>query len=171
MKNKGFTLVELMGVIVLLGILGVVIIPKIGNSITNGKEISYKAQIEQIKKATRDFFAENTDLLDDDSTVTIKLGVLKQKGYLPVDMKNPKNKKTISNESTIAVTENDGNYNIEVTLVDLESVTENTNSNAPIIVLNGNYIEYVDVDSFYNDKGAIARTAGGREKGTRGFKA
>lgn len=163
MKKKGFTLVELMGVIVLLGILGVVIIPKIGNSITNGKEISYKAQIEQIKKATRDFFAENTDLLDDDSTVTIKLGVLKQKGYLPVDMKNPKNKKTISNESTIAVTEDDGNYNIEVTLVDLESVTENTNSNAPIIVLNGNYIEYVDVDSFYNDKGAIARTAGGRE--------
>lgn len=163
MKSKGFTLVELMGVIVLLGILGVVIIPKIGNSLTNSKEVSYKAQVEQIKKATRDFFAENTELLEDDKTVTIKLGVLKQKGYLPVDMKDPRNKKTISNESTIAVTENEGNYDIEVTIVDLESVTENLNSNAPIIVLNGNYIEYVEVDSFYNDKGALARTAGGRE--------
>lgn len=163
MKSKGFTLVELMGVIVLLGILGVVIIPKIGNSLTNSKEVSYKAQVEQIKKATRDFFAENTELLEEDSTVTIKLGVLKQKGYLPVEMKDPRNKKSISNESTIAVTEKDGNYNIEVTIIDLESVTENMNSNAPIIVLNGNYIEYVEVDSFYNDKGAFARTAGGRE--------
>ena len=28
-------------------------------------------------------------------------------------MKDPRNKKTISNESTIAVTENEGNYDIE----------------------------------------------------------
>ena len=64
MKNKGFTLVELLGVIVLLGILGVVIIPKVGDSITNSKETAYITQEEQIKKAANDFLVDNTDLLE-----------------------------------------------------------------------------------------------------------
>ena len=96
MKNKGFTLAELLGVIVLLGILSTVIIPKIGDSIQSSKETAYKAQENTIKKAVDDFLIENTELLETNETITIKLGTLKQGGYLPLNIKNPKTKKDFS---------------------------------------------------------------------------
>lgn len=161
MKNKAFTLVELLGVIVLLGILGVVIIPKVGDSIENSKEQSYKVQEETIKKAANDFLIDNTEFLEENDTITIKLGVLKQKGYLPVNIKNPKTRKNISNESLITITKNGNAYKIELALVDLENVTENIDNNSPILVLNGDYIEYVEVNDLYEEKGAIAKTSTG----------
>lgn len=161
MKNKGFTLVELLGVIVLLGILGVVIIPKVGDSITNSKETAYITQEEQIKKAANDFLVDNTDLLEYNDTITIKLGVLKQKGYLPINIKNPKTRKNISNESSIIINKNGNSYDIKLNLIDLEDVTENIDNNSPILVLNGNYIEYVEVNDTYVEKGASAKSSTG----------
>ena len=156
MKNKAFTLVELLGVIALIGILSVVIIPKVGNSINNSKEASYIAQEDMIKKAVNDFLIENTYLLESNDTVTITLGVLKQGGYLPINIKNPKTRKDFSNESLITITKNGNNYDIKLNLVDLENVTETIDSNSPMLVLNGNYIEYVEVNSEYQEKGAYA---------------
>lgn len=147
MKNKAFTLVELLGVIVLLGILGVVIIPKVGDSITNSKETAYITQEEQIKKAANDFIVDNIELFDNTNTITIKLGVLKQKGYLPINIKNPKTRKNISNESTITITKTNEKFEITLNLIDLIEVTENIDNNSPIIVLNGNYVEYINVNS------------------------
>ena len=147
MKNKAFTLVELLGVIVLLGILGVVIIPKVGDSITNSKETAYITQEEQIKKAANDFIVENIELFDNTNTITIKLGTLKQKGYLPINIKNPKTRKNISNESTVTITKTNNKFEIILNLIDLIEVTENIDNNSPIIVLNGNYVEYINVNS------------------------
>jgi type II secretory pathway pseudopilin PulG len=165
MKNKAFTLIELLGVIVLLGILGVVIIPKIGDSITNSKNTSLEVQEETIKKAAYDFLLENGGLFDNNESITIKLGILKQKGYLPKNIKNPKTQKNISNESRITITRLNDNerYRINVTIVDLEDVTEQIDSQAPIIVMNGNYIEYVEVFDEYQDKGVNAFTNDGRK--------
>lgn len=161
MKNKAFTLVELLGVIVLLGILGIVIIPRVGDSITNSKETALVTQEEQIKKAANDFVIDNIELFDNTDTITIKLGVLKQKGYLPINIKNPKTRKNISNESTITIKKINNAYEITLNLIDMIDVTENIDSNSPILVLNGNYIEYVDVNSTYQEKGATAKSATG----------
>lgn len=159
MKTRAFTLIELLGVIVILGILGIVILPKVGDSISNSKEQSYKVQEETIKKAANDFLIENTDLLENNATITIKLGTLKQKGYLPINIKNPKTKKNISNESLITVKKTGNVYDIQLALRDLENVTENIDNNSPILVLNGDYIEYVEVNETYIEKGATAKTS------------
>lgn len=161
MKNKGFTLVELLGVIVLLGLLGVVIIPKVGDSITNSKNQAYSVQVENIKKGVKDFLIDNTYVMTDNETITLKLGVLKQGGYLPINIKNPITKKNFSNESLITIKNNNNNYDIELALQDLEDVSETVDSNSPILVLNGNYIEYVNVKEPYIEKGATARTSSG----------
>ena len=161
MKNKAFTLVELLGVIVLLGILGIVIIPRVGDSITNSKETALVTQEEQIKKAANDFVIDNIELFDNTDTITIKLGVLKQKDYISINIKNPKTRKNISNESTITIKKINNAYEITLNLIDMIDVTENIDSNSPILVLNGNYIEYVDVNSTYQEKGATAKSATG----------
>ena len=147
MKTRAFTLVELLGVIVLLGILGVVIIPKVGDSITNSKETAFITQEEQIKKAAYDFIVDNVELFDNTNTITIKLGVLKQKGYLPINIKNPKTRKNISNDSTITITKTNDKFEIALNLIDLIEVTESIDNNSPIIVLSGNYVEYINVNS------------------------
>lgn len=159
--KKGFTLVELLGVIVLLGILSIVIIPKIGDSISNGKQQAYNVQVETIKKATNDFLTENTNMLDNDTT-TITLGTLKQGGYLPIKFQNPMTKKDFSNESRITIKKIYEAYNIEVDLQDLENVTQNIDSNSPILILNGEYIQYVEVNTPYVELGANAMSSDGR---------
>ena len=161
MKNKAFTLVELLGVVILLGILSIVIIPKIGDSISNGKQQAYNAQVETIKKATNDFLIENSSILDNDTT-TITLGTLKQGGYLPIRIKNPMTKKDFSNESKITIQKIYEVYKIEVNLQDLENVTQSIDSNSPILVLNGDYIQYVEVNTEYQELGANAMSSDGR---------
>jgi competence protein ComGC len=161
MKNKAFTLVELLGVIVLIGILSVVIIPKVSDSIQNSKETSYIAQEDMIKKAVNDFLIENTNILETNDTITITLGTLKQGGYLPISIKNPKTRKEFSNESLITITKNGSNYDISLSLIDLQNVTETIDDNSPILVLNGNYIEYVEVNTAYEEKGAYAYSSTG----------
>lgn len=163
MKNKAFTLVELLGVIVLLGILSIVIIPKIGDSLENSKETALLTQEEQIKKAAYDFLVEHTELLDENDTITLKLGTLKQGGYLPIKLINPKTRKPLSNESTITITKNENKYEMTLNLIDLENATENIDNNSPILVLNGNYIEYVEVNEEYTELGAKAIDSTGEE--------
>lgn len=163
MKNKAFTLVELLGVIVLLGILSIVIIPKIGDSLENSKETALLTQEEQIKKAAYDFLIEHTELLDESDTITLKLGTLKQGGYLPIKLINPKTRKPLSNESTITITKNENKYEMTLNLIDLENATENIDNNSPILVLNGNYIEYVEVNEEYTELGAKAIDSTGEE--------
>lgn len=163
MKNKAFTLVELLGVIVLLGILSIVIIPKIGDSLENSKETALLTQEEQIKKAAYDFLIEHTELLDESDTITLKLGTLKQGGYLPIKLINPKTRKPLSNESTITIIKNENKYEMTLNLIDLENATENIDNNSPILVLNGNYIEYVEVNEEYTELGAKAIDSTGEE--------
>lgn len=157
MKSRGFTLVELLTVIILLGVLSAVIIPKINDSLTSSRNRAYQVQVESIKKGVNDFLIDNDGLVFDDGTLSLTLGVVKQGGYLPVDIKNPLTKKSFSNGSVINVVKTNGVYNIEVNLVDVENYNESLDSNSPILVLNGDYIEYVDVFSDYVDKGATAQ--------------
>ena len=164
--KKGFTLIELLAVIVLLGILGVVIIPKIGDSIKNSENKAYIAQVESIKKGVNDFLIDNSDILSGNNTVTIKLGTVKQGGYLPMNIKNPITRKSFSNESRIIITSNGSKYDIQLDLFDLENYNESIDSNSPTIVLNGNYIEYVEVNSDYQDAGIIAYDSVGNQINT-----
>lgn len=163
MKNKAFTLVELLAVIVLLGVLSIVIIPKVGDTITNSKNEAYRVQEKNIKKAATDFIIENTSLLETTNTISIKLGTLKQKGYIQRNIKNPITRKNFSNESQIKIKklQNQDNYEIELSLIDLEDVSEILDANSPIIVLKGDYIDYVEVFDTYEDPGALAYTAEG----------
>ncbi|MBP3920247.1 MAG: DUF5011 domain-containing protein [Bacilli bacterium] len=163
MNKKGFTLIELLAVIVLLGVLGVVIIPNISDSINNSKQSAYQAQIESMKKGINDFLIDNSEILSRDGTYTFSLGAIKQGGYLPINIKNPITRKNFANYSQIIVKVIGGKYEISFNLIDLTDVDENIDGNSPILILNGNYIEYVEVNSTYTDLGAFAKDSTGQE--------
>lgn len=75
-KEEGFTLVELLAVLVILGLIVAIAVPSIGNVIDGAKTKSANAQIELIEDAARLYDIEY-DLTDDTD-----IGDLMDKGFL-----------------------------------------------------------------------------------------
>jgi len=105
MKQKGFTMIELLVVIVILGLLAVIIYPVINRQINRSKENLYKAQIEIIEKGARNWGADNFSKLPiaNGSQVTVTLGDLETEGYIENNLINPKTKEQFSKDIIITV--------------------------------------------------------------------
>lgn len=115
MNSKGFTLVELLGVVVILAILVGIITPSILKSLNNGKQTSYDILIENIIVASKSYYEECKygNLKDNvgnkrncDSSITlgelVNLGFLKgtNEKVCDVDGNNCKTKLVIKNPKT-----------------------------------------------------------------------
>ena len=53
MKKEGFTLVELLAVIVIIGIIYLIVFPSVTSFIDKSKEKSYNIQVDLIEKASK----------------------------------------------------------------------------------------------------------------------
>lgn len=86
MKNKGFTLTELIGVIVLLGIISLIAVPIINSTLTNSKVKAYNAQINTLEEAGKKWGVENTKYLPVDTiSCNISIAELITLGYIEDD--------------------------------------------------------------------------------------
>ncbi len=86
MKNKGFTLTELIGVIVLLGIIALIAVPIINSTITNSKSKAYTAQVNSLEDAGKKWGVENTKYLPIDATsCNVSIAELTTLGYIEDD--------------------------------------------------------------------------------------
>ena len=65
MNRKGFTLIELMGVITILAILAIIIVPLVDKNVKESKENIYAIQIENIRMAGEDYYVDNILLRPD----------------------------------------------------------------------------------------------------------
>lgn len=70
MKTRGFTLIELMIVVVVIGILAAIAIPNFVRMITNAKEASVKSNSHTVQIAAEDFSLQNDGLYADDLSST-----------------------------------------------------------------------------------------------------
>lgn len=112
MKNRGFTLVEILAVITLIGVLALITIPTIDVVIKSTREKGYENQKEVILSAAKDYGASNMMELPtvDGDYVYITLGDLKLSGFIEVDVINPINELCISNDTVIVITRKNNNY-------------------------------------------------------------
>ena len=88
-RIKGFTLVELLAVIVILSLLLLVTVTTVSSQFKNSKDELYDTQLNNIKLAAEMWGSDNKDKLNSISDcVSLTLGYLKEEGYIDINIKN-----------------------------------------------------------------------------------
>lgn len=105
--KKGFTLIEVVGIIVILGVIALFSIPALTKTLKDSSEKSYEDYEKNIKLASESYFHGETDGVINDKYF-IKVGTLAEEGYLKKQV-NPKTNLETSDEATITVTKNEDN--------------------------------------------------------------
>lgn len=80
--KKGFTLVELLAVIILLGVVGLIAVPTVNSVIEKSRKRAHDMQIKEIEKAAKSWAANNLDALTHDSTYYLEVRTLINEGYI-----------------------------------------------------------------------------------------
>lgn len=80
--KKGFTLLELLGVIILLAVISLIVYPIVNNSIKESKEKAYRESIASIENAANYWGIENVSQLPTDRKAYLSLLELKNAGFL-----------------------------------------------------------------------------------------
>lgn len=96
MSNKGFTLVELLAVLVILGFIAVIAIPSINSSMSRTREKQNAQRIELILSSARDYVVDHKNhiyqVVDVGEACYIKIDDLINEGYLSEELiQNMKN--------------------------------------------------------------------------------
>lgn len=108
MNNKGFTLIETLMVIVLIGIISLILVPNVVSMINKNKTKSCENLKNNIISAAKIYVNENKYDLNFtcDNEVDITISTLKENGKISDDIKDPKTNIAISDEEKVEVTFN-----------------------------------------------------------------
>ncbi|HPF83431.1 MAG TPA: type II secretion system protein [Bacilli bacterium] len=82
MKEKGFTLVEILAVIVVLGVVCLVAVPSVNSIISKSKEKAKVVQIKQIVESAKKWASNNYNMLTDDKPYYITVEELMNANYI-----------------------------------------------------------------------------------------
>lgn len=110
--NKGFTLAELIAVIVILSLISLITIPAISKTLKDNKKTLCKNQLEQILITARSYGAENIFSLPqaDGGTKTITLQTLISEGFIDGDIENPLTKDNFDTDMEIKIVKKGKKY-------------------------------------------------------------
>lgn len=158
MKNKknGFSLVELLCAICLVGMLSTIIAPIVIKRINSAKTEAYNTLIETIELNAKDYVITNEDKIQDynlyDNTY-ISIKTLIDNNYFDSSLINPITKKTIPETDLIYVTRNnkgkiEAKYDINMEVK---------------LKLNDGYNIYLKVGDTFNDPGVTATLLDGTD--------
>ena len=127
MKQKGFTLVEILAVITIIGILALITIPTVDSIIKSSKNDAYEVQKSAILMSLKNWAASRTLVLPavNGEILTTTIGDLKEEGFLEVETKNPVNDLCFSNTTVLVVTRTNSNYTYTFADEDNIDFTEN----------------------------------------------
>lgn len=104
MKNKGFTLIELVGTIVIISLILLIVTPAISNSLKKGVSNADKQMEESIIMAAKNYFSDNKN------RSCVKLSTLQEEGYADINIKKPSDGEIITN---VKVVKNGNKYELK----------------------------------------------------------
>ncbi len=160
MKKKGFTLVELLAVIVILSLILVIAVPSVNKYIKQSKEKAYNTQISTIIEAVQAYASANSGLLPrkEEFVVKITLGQLKSSGLIKEEVKNPNDDKYFDDALTIEIKKKGETYTYDI----VEStITTRDGEKSPIINFNGSPMVTYNLNATYTELGASATDSDG----------
>lgn len=116
MKNKAFTLIELLAVIILIGVLSLIATVTVNNTIKENKQKSCNMQIENIKTGAKNWASKNAFSLpsNENESITLTLKNLKDLGFVSKDIKNPKTNELFDDNIIITITKKENDYSYEI---------------------------------------------------------
>ena len=115
MNKKGFTLIEIIAIIILLSVIALITYPVINNLITEGKEKLYEKQINELERLSNTWVTKNTNKLKTEEGYTYNLSFeeLNEQGFISDEqVKNPKTGQKLS--GCMKVTYNSSNKGYKV---------------------------------------------------------
>ena len=109
MSKKGFTLVELLAVITILGLIGLLTIPAVNKIIRDNREKTVKINVDTILNAAYDFAQQHPEYLPPavngtTSGSTIIYQDLVNAGLIKEDMRNPNTEAAYNSDCQIKIT-------------------------------------------------------------------
>lgn len=114
--KKGFTLVELLAVLVVLALITAISMPIITDTLKKSRETTYEQQLDHIVDGAKSYGAKNiANLPSRGSSKTITLRTLKDEGFVDEDIMNPETKKKFADTMQIRITNSNGD--IQYTIV------------------------------------------------------
>ena len=159
MKKNGFTLVELLGVLVILGIIALIIYPIVKDSIKGGKRDLYNIQISNLESSLHMWADSHVFNLpeNDGEVVKVTLDQLKMSGDAEYNIANPLTDYLFPGDMELKITRVKKSYTYEA-IEDSGREIKDTeyNLDTPTIELSGNTLMYVSVGESYSDPGYVA---------------
>ena len=155
-RRNGFTLVELLAVIVILAIVLIIAVPGVLSIINKTKSNALDRQKDMIKEASRLYVTSDSDVTwvgQDTKMTTVTLDTLKAKGYLDQKIIDPKTKKEITCVKTV-ITKTGSKYDYDVTICDQINASPRLSSNMIPIAWNGSTwvkADYTNQDNNWYD--------------------
>ncbi len=105
--KKGFTLVEVLGVLVILAIILTITVPIVINNVNNTKEKVWQQTVEHIKEGTnlylREYKKDFPELNVVDSIITVSLSEIIDNGFIKSPIVNPVLNQNVSEETIINI--------------------------------------------------------------------
>lgn len=128
MKNKGFTLAELLGVLVVLSLLSIIVVPSVTDMLNDYKTKICVIQFDNIIEASKSWAADNFEKLpeteESDDYKDVSLNTLIKYGYLDDDIDSPKIDEELKNSLVVRIQKYKKKYLYKVYDIGDETDTE-----------------------------------------------
>ena len=108
--KKGFTLIEILAVVTIIGLIFILVIPKIATSLKNKKGDVDTTTNNIVLAAAKSYVADNRDKFDkeESNTYCLPISTLTKKEYLESPVKNVTDDVDITNTKSVKITYNKG---------------------------------------------------------------
>ena len=140
-KKKGFTLIEVIGVIVIILLLFLLATPIIVNYVKDTKESAANVQLNTIKDSAKNWASarENINLLPtkNGDCIEVTLGELKSSGYIDFDITNPETNELYSDSIKVVIRKENNNLTYEVNETDKQVCDTVIDSGTPAWIYGG----------------------------------
>lgn len=157
--KKGFTLVELLAVLVVLGLIGLLVYPAIEKTIKGVRKDLYETQKVAIIDGVKNWVADHPRSLPEANgeIVYVSLGQLKIGSYVDMNISNPKTDKLFDNATKVIIKRENNKYKYDVLLDDTSLVEEEKRDNItyPKVEVAGDLVVHLSIGTSYLDDGII----------------